>query len=235
MTMKTYHPWIILNSWKVMTMLISNIQLFCSTLRPNMWHPTPSSIFLHTCIEWCEWRFVGFHPSQCVCGHYVGCSQHPKIECPRLAKVDVKLTTPKGVFAPWIFLVQALEGGHILHGLSHESNNFLLVISSLNHMHITLNVCIHLKVVLATKLPLKSQRTTIFGFFYHNVVHLLEVFGEQPFQSICNGAHVDFAHTLQPHLNLIWIVLSYFSCFRGFICYLNCPLKQELKLKQKNY
>jgi hypothetical protein len=63
-----------------------------------MWHPTPSSIFLHSCMEWCEWRFVGFHPSQCVCGHYVGCSQHPKIECPRLAKVDVKLTTPKGVF-----------------------------------------------------------------------------------------------------------------------------------------
>jgi len=115
----------------------------------------------------------------------------------------VKLTTPKGVFAPWIFLVQALEGGHILHGLSHESNDFLLVISSLNRMHVTLNVCIHLKVVLATKLPLKSQRTTIFGFFYHDVVHLLEVLGEQPFQSICNGTHVNFAHALQPHLNLI--------------------------------
>jgi hypothetical protein len=33
------------------------------------------------------------------------------------------------------------------------------------------------------------------------------VLGEQSFRSICNEAHVSFAHPLQPHLNLIWVIL----------------------------
>jgi hypothetical protein len=80
--------------------------------------------------------------------------------------------------------------------------------------------------------PQKSKDNHIWLFLPRRCAPSL---GEQPFQSICNGTHVNFAHPLQPHLNLIWIVLSYFSCFRGFIFSLNCPLKQQLKLKQKNY
>jgi hypothetical protein len=37
---------------------------------------------------------------QCICGHYMKYSQHPKMECPRFAKVNKKLTTPKGAYAP---------------------------------------------------------------------------------------------------------------------------------------
>jgi hypothetical protein len=61
------------------------------------------STFPHTCIKWYRWRFVSPHPSQCMCGHYVECSQHPKIECLIFAKVNWKLIEPKGVFALYKF------------------------------------------------------------------------------------------------------------------------------------
>jgi hypothetical protein len=40
-------------------------------------------------------------------------------------------------------------------------------------------------------------------FLCHKVMHLLEVLGEQRFDSRCNGTCPIFVHSLQPHLSPI--------------------------------
>ncbi len=47
--------------------------------------------------------------------------------------------------------------------------------------------------------PLTSRKTAKFGFIHREVMHPLEMLGEQSFCSICNGAHIDFANPHQPH------------------------------------
>lgn len=68
----------------------------------NMCHPTSSLNFhVHASNGAYEGlQIASFHHSLCMCGHCMGCSQCPKIECPRLAKIDQKLITPKGVSTP---------------------------------------------------------------------------------------------------------------------------------------
>jgi len=63
--------------------------------------------------------------------------------------------------------------------------------------------------------------------------NLLEVFSVQLFCSICNGTCANFAHSLWPHPNPIWILLYYFGCLKGFMCSFDLPpnLNQWLKLK----
>lgn len=58
-------------------------------------------------------------------------------KCPRVAKINFKLTIPKGAFTFLIFILQATRGDPVPHGFHTSLNNCLLVISSLNHMHIT--------------------------------------------------------------------------------------------------
>jgi hypothetical protein len=47
---------------------------------------------------------------------------------------------------------------------------------------------------LGNKALLMNQKTTKFGFFYFKPMHFLEMLGEQPFCSICNGTCANFAH-----------------------------------------
>jgi hypothetical protein len=65
-------------------------------------HPTPSLNFhLHASNGADEGsQIASFNHFLCMCGHCMGCSQCFKIECPRLAKFDEKLITPKGVSTP---------------------------------------------------------------------------------------------------------------------------------------
>jgi hypothetical protein len=119
-----------------------------------------------------------------MCGHCMGCSQCPKIECRRLAKIDKNLTTPKGVSTPWIFLLQLIRGDPTMHGLLHKFEHTYIVGSHAYHLR-----CMH-----STKHgpnnkphPLVNQRTTKLGFLYHKVVHLLEMLSARPFCSISNG------------------------------------------------
>lgn len=54
-----------------------------------------------------------------VCKSYhfqcMGYSQHPKIECPRFAKVNQKLTIPRGAYAPQISFLQVIKGDSTPH------------------------------------------------------------------------------------------------------------------------
>jgi hypothetical protein len=135
--MRAYCTWIISNSWKLMTStLIYHIQVVLF----NSWSqyvPSHTIFNLFACmIGWCKWGFIGSHFPQCVCRHCMGCSQHPKIECPKLVKVNLKLIT-KGTFTFQIFFNIAIGRDFILHGFSHKFKQLPFGHSLLNYMCIT--------------------------------------------------------------------------------------------------
>lgn len=76
------------------------IWIFFSIFIPNICHPTQSlTFFTYThCMVWM--KVCKSYHFQCMCGHCMGYSQHPKIECPRFAKLNKKQTTPKRAYAP---------------------------------------------------------------------------------------------------------------------------------------
>ncbi len=126
-----------MNHFKFMEINDLTSKLFCWTYVLNMCHPMPISTFLHICIRCYIWMFASPHPSQCMCGHCVRCSQSPKIECSKLAIVNLKLITLKGVFTSQNFLLQVTKGDPFCMGLHTSLNSHLLVISWLNCMYIT--------------------------------------------------------------------------------------------------
>lgn len=57
------------------------------------------NLFTYTlCMVWM--KICKSYHFQCMCGHCIEYSQHPKMECPRFAKVNQELITPKGAYAP---------------------------------------------------------------------------------------------------------------------------------------
>ncbi len=74
----------------------------------------------------------------------MGCSQHPKIECPKLVKVNLKLIT-KGTFTFQIFFNIAIGRDFILHGFSHKFKQLLF-----DHLIIELHVY-HLECVYSSE------------------------------------------------------------------------------------
>lgn len=131
-----YEGILFMNHSKFMEINDLNNKLFCWTYVPNMCHPMPFSTSLHLCIRCYIWRFASSRPPQCMCGHCVRYSQSFKIECSKLAIVNLKLITLKGVFTSQNFLLQVTKGDPFCPSLCVSSNNHLLVISSLNCMHI---------------------------------------------------------------------------------------------------
>ncbi len=133
--MKAYCPCIISNSWKPMTSLVNYFVglmfLICATLC----HFQPFCMYGSSVTY--TWRFANPRPPQCMCGHCVRCSQSPKTKCSKLAIVNLKLITLKGIFTFQNFLLQVYKGDPFCLGLHVSSNNHLLVISSLNCMHTT--------------------------------------------------------------------------------------------------
>lgn len=142
--MRAYCTWIISNSWKLMTStLIYHLQVVLFNSRSQ--HVPSHTIFnLFAYMHRCKWGFIGFHFSQCACRHCVGCSQHPKIEWSKLAKVNLKLIT-KRTFTFQIFFLQAIGSDFILHGISHKFKQL-----PFGHFIVELHVY-HLKCVYSSK------------------------------------------------------------------------------------
>jgi hypothetical protein len=71
------------------------------------------------------------------------------------------------------------------------------------------------KMVLIMGPSFMNLKMSGFGFLCNEIVHLIEVLGEQLFCNICNKTHVDFAHPFRLHPSPILIFLSYLRCFKG--------------------
>jgi hypothetical protein len=142
-----------------------------------------------------EWRFASPHPSWSIYGHCVGCSQHPKTKCPKLARINQKHQKrfPHLQFS----FCKLLKVTSFHMGFHVNSNNYLLVIPSLDHIRITHDTCIHLKCGHGNEPPFRNWSMTTFGSFCHKVIHLFYVLGEQSLCNTCNATHVNFAHPFQ--------------------------------------
>ncbi len=69
--------------------------------------------------------------------------------------------------------------------------------------------------VLMLKTSFKSWRLPRFGLFCHQAMHLFQMLGQQPFNTICDNASGNFTLPFQPNFHPFFVFLSHIRWTRG--------------------
>jgi hypothetical protein len=93
--------------------------------------------------------------------------------------------------------------------------NNLLIILPLHGHSIYQNANIHFSMVLMSKTSFRSWRPPRFGLFYHQAMHLLQMFGQQPFGTIGDNASANFTLPFQPNFCPFFVLRNQIKWTRG--------------------